>query len=526
MNGKKRHETDQEVMTQPPASPLANPPADSPVHPPAYARYRVRAAKAWLRLAGMRFPFRFGKVMMTELPVVTLQLTVESDRGQILQGYAASGFPPMWFDKREGRPLEANRDDLLAAVRAACEAGLAAGFATAYGLHESVQGEARRALKQAAAAQGVEPMPPLAAGFGPAVFEAALVDALCRHQQKPFHALLRGDFFGMGAAGPTMQAGLRALPLTPTPFMHLRHTIGMVDALSDTDLTPENRKSDGLPQTLNEIVKAYAPRYFKVKIGISDDATHARLRDLARCLEATLGENRGSNPGVGNFDYQVSLDGNESWSDAAAFLDLWKRLQADPLLKGFLDRVLYIEQPIRRETALLPEASAALKALAEAKPLLLDEGDGEAGDPEKAFALGYSGISVKTCKSLFRAVHTFALVAERRQKGLPAFLSSEDLTTVPVLPLQQDLALAAALGLTHSERNGHHFVKGGLYLTSRERDEALAAAPSLYEKGPDGFLRVRIAEGGFDLNEVNARGFGGTVIPDLHHQQPVFTLPL
>jgi L-alanine-DL-glutamate epimerase-like enolase superfamily enzyme len=481
-----------------------------------YPRFRIRAAKAWLRKAGMRFPFRFGKVMMTELPVVTLQLTIETHQGQVLQGYAASGFPPMWFDKREGRSLDANADDLLASVREACEAGLAAGFATAYTLHEQVQSEARRILNQAA-----DPMPPLAAGFGPAVFEAALVDAICRHHQKPFHELLRADVFGFAGAG----ISLEGLPAKPSDTLHLRHTVGMGDALDDGDLAPGNpdatlRKSDGLPQTLTEVVETYAPRYFKVKIGLSDDATHARLKAVARCLNAALGTG-----GAQGVDYKISLDGNEAWSDASAFLALWKRLQADPALAGFMGRILYVEQPVRRETALLPEAADALKQLSSQVPLLLDEGDGQAGDPEKAFALGYTGISVKTCKSLFRAVHTFSLVAARKRQGLPGFLSSEDLTTVPVLPLQQDLALAAALGLTHSERNGHHFVKGGLFLTEREGDEALTAAPSLYEKDRDGVLRVRIANGVFDLTEVNARGLGGTLIPDTHHQQTVFALP-
>jgi hypothetical protein len=40
------------------------------------------------------------------------------------------------------------------------------------------------------------------------------------------------------------------------------------------------------------------------------------------------------------------------------------------------------------------------------------------------------------------------------------FLSGEDLTTQAGLALQQDLALAATLGITHIERNGHHYVDG------------------------------------------------------------------
>ena len=39
-------------------------------------------------------------------------------------------------------------------------------------------------------------------------------------------------------------------------------------------------------------------------------------------------------------------------------------------------------------------------------------------------------------------------------------MTGEDLTIQPGLALQQDLALVSILGLTHVERNGHHYVNG------------------------------------------------------------------
>ena len=40
------------------------------------------------------------------------------------------------------------------------------------------------------------------------------------------------------------------------------------------------------------------------------------------------------------------------------------------------------------------------------------------------------------------------------------FIAGEDLTCQAGLAVQQDLALGALIGITHAERNGHHYVDG------------------------------------------------------------------
>lgn len=462
---------------------------------------RVRAAKAWFRQIPLRISFRFGKAVMKELPIATLRLSLENASGRLFEGWAASGLPPMWFDKRDGRTLEGNVADLLTAIREACATALSVPAASPFELHQAVDSGTRARL-----ARSADPMPSLAAGFGPALFELAMVDGLCRHQGRTFFSLLQTGSLGIGDASSF-------LPPAPSAHMQLRHTVGMSDPLTDADLGPSDRLGDGLPQTLAEVMATYRPRYFKVKIGGGDDATVKRLVALAGLLDAQAG------------DYRLSLDGNEQWDRMSGFLGLWQRLESESRLAGFLKRILYVEQPVRRECSTVADAAEAVKAVAARVPLLIDESDGEPGIAEAAFDLGYSGVSVKACKGLFRALHHAKLVAARRRQGLPGFLSSEDLTTVPTLPVQQDLALAAALGLTHSERNGHHFARGGVYLTGREASEALQGLPSLYSRGLEGEPKLRIAEGAIDLADINAAGFGGSLIPDTFHQQLVFHLP-
>ena len=77
-------------------------------------------------------------------------------------------------------------------------------------------------------------------------------------------------------------------------------------------------------------------------------------------------------------------------------------------------------------------------------------------------ALGYRGISAKSCKGFYRALLNRARIARwNAEAGADHyFMSAEDLTTQAGVAVQQDLALATLVGATHVERNGHHYVDG------------------------------------------------------------------
>jgi len=92
-------------------------------------------------------------------------------------------------------------------------------------------------------------------------------------------------------------------------------------------------------------------------------------------------------------------------------------------------------------------------------------------------------------------------------------MSAEDLTTLPVIPLQQDLATVRALGITHVERNGHHYVNGMADLGEGEQDAFLAAHPDLYERS-HGAVRVRIRDGGLVIGSLACTGFASGAEPD------------
>jgi hypothetical protein len=90
-----------------------------------------------------------------------------------------------------------------------------------------------------------------------------------------------------------------------------------------------------------------------------------------------------------------------------------------------------------------------------------------------------------------------------------------------VVPLHQDLCVAAALGIPHSERNGHHYIVGFRFLTEAERAAALREFPTLYRarEGAEPVLRI---DGGFiSLKEINGNAFGTVSEPDWDALEPV-----
>jgi hypothetical protein len=92
-------------------------------------------------------------------------------------------------------------------------------------------------------------------------------------------------------------------------------------------------------------------------------------------------------------------------------------------------------------------------------------------------------------------------------------MSGEDLTIQAGLALQQDLALASILGLTHVERNGHHYVNGMAALPQDEQDAFLAAHPDLYERS-HGAVRVHIEDGMLAIGSLDCAGYASRAAPD------------
>jgi hypothetical protein len=434
---------------------------------------RVLEVEVFLRRVRTRMPFRYGKAEVTGQPYAHLRVRTDPDA----TGVSASALPPLWFDKRPGLTHEDTIRDLLRSVAIAADVYKRAPASTPFELHRACETEARRR------AAG-ERMNDLTAGFGVALLDAALVDAACRLGHRTFHQGLKDDLFGIGSDFAAM------VPDRPLPRIAVRHTVGLSDPIYGSEVSTSVR--DGLPETLVEVVQTYRPHWYKIKLSGDVDATLDRLRKISGVLDRDAGE------------YEVTLDGNEQFPTMGDVADLARKIEARPWLRNLWERTAWIEQPVAREESLVPGVTDALKKIW--KPVIIDESDGTDMAVDQALALGYRGISAKNCKGVYRTLHSF-----RRSVETGAILSSEDLMNIPVVPLHQDLCVAAALHLTHSERNGHHYIRAFEYFSPREKEAAIQEFPELYtSKRPT----VQIFSGAIDVSGINESGFGVCSEPD------------
>jgi hypothetical protein len=465
--------------------------------------FRIREIELYERPVRLRLPFRFGVVTLTECPQAFVRVRIESVDGRSSWGAGAEMMAPKWFDKNLALSNEDNFNQLRDVLRMARDAYLAdTTAATAFG-HFARHYDGHL---HAAAARGLNP---LLASYGPALVDRAVLDALCRDRDVSFYAAMQANLPGIGGgaqrpefAGIDFDAFLQRL--CPAASIEARHTVGMVDAITAADLGP--RVDDGLPETLEEVVQRYGHRYFKLKVGGNLQADLDRLGAIASVLD-TLPDR-----------YFVSLDGNEQYTDAAGVAELMARMRSTPALARLCDAILFIEQPIARKSAL----DVDLRGAGLDRPVIIDESDGELDTFLLARDRGYAGVSSKTCKGFYKSVLNAARCAQwNAQAGRTEyFMSAEDLTTQAGLSVQQDLALVNLLGITHVERNGHHYVNGMAAQPPAEQRAFLAAHPDVYEDS-HGAVRLAIHDGRIALGSLDQPGFGSGAMPDFNVMTPI-----
>jgi hypothetical protein len=437
---------------------------------------RLRSVELYERPVVLRLPFRFGAATVTRCPQAFVRIEADVG-GHHAVGATAELMVPKWFDKNPALTHEQNFEQLRQALRLARDAYLGADAAlTPWALSD--------AAGEAAIARGTAiGLPRLAAQFGAAQLDKAVADAALR------------------AAGASwtrgVQAGLlgdpwsAALDLREPAEVALRHTVGLADRLNDAD--PGTDPADGLPATLAAAIETYGLRWFKLKLCGDVDRDIARLTEIAALLDTKVGA------------YRVTLDGNETFTDAGALGTFWRALGSAPALRTLLSRTVLLEQPIARARAL----AEPIAPLGITLPVILDESDDRPEAFETGLALGYRGISSKACKGLYRSLHSAARVARDPQRLL---LSGEDLTCQAGLAVQQDTLLAASLGIAHIERNGHHYVDGFGVAPAAEARAFAAAHPGLYaERG--GRVRLSVRDGHLDLRSLHGEGYASAVFP-------------
>ena len=417
-------------------------------------------------------PFRFGAVTVNEAVQLFVHLGIEVD-GKCSDGASAELMVPKWFNKDP----KLSADETVQQLRQSAEIARAIYLGnhpleTAFGLHAACIGAQ-------VATCGEAGIPPLAAAFGAAEIDKAILDALLRAMNSDFFTGMRGNVAGLDERltpdldNCTIMAFLSSRQ--PSQRIAVRHTVGMLDSI------------DSMREAMRD-----GYRYFKLKLSGDPAKDRTRLIDIAGAL--------------GDLDYRATADANEQYQSLADLRILVGTIQNDAALAPLARRLLYIEQPFARETTW----NFALGKLVTALDFIIDEADDSYDAFPRAKALGYRGVSSKSCKGIYKSLLNGARAAKW---GSDYFITAEDLTCQAGLGVQQDTALVAFHGLTHAERNGHHYVDGFADTPEPEAQAFLTAHPDLYEQN-SGNVRLSIRDGAISTRSLAAPGFAYGLRPD------------
>jgi hypothetical protein len=426
-------------------------------------------------------PFRFGAVVINAASQVFVRVEIEVEGKGTCVGASAELLVPKWFDKRPDLSPEETVAELRRSLGIAREFYLASpDFETAFGLHA-------RCLAAQVEACANEDIPPLAAAYGPAEIDKAVLDALLRCVGVNFFDGMARNIAGIDASlSPDLRDDNIAQFLGRCQRLQrvaIRHTVGLDDQVEGAGGVADTRENAGA-------------RYFKLKLNGDPEADAARL--------ARIGDELTTLP----HDYSVTLDANEQYADLAALGALVDRLDRDSALRSIAAKLLYIEQPMPRDIT----RQSPLGALT-ARDFIIDEADDCYDAFPAARALGYRGVSSKSCKGIYKSIVNATRAATWSTEDERFFISGEDLTCQAGLGVQQDLALGALIGVTHAERNGHHYVEGFGDTPAAEALAFLAAHPDLYVSDGDS-VRLLIHNGDLLTGSLTTPGFATSVHPD------------
>jgi hypothetical protein len=452
-------------------------------------------------------PFRYGIAEMRDIPHIFVRLKCEID-GQIQSGISADNLIPKWFTKDSETSYREDVDDMLAVIQAACQFAIETSrVSTVFALWQAIYIQQR----EWAAEHGY---PPLLWNFGVSLVERALIDAFCRATGENFFNTLRKNSLGIRLDEiHTVLAGYQPADLLPTHALKIttaRHTIGLSDPLTEEEIKDQDRLNDGLPQSLQASLKTYGLTHFKIKLSGVVSKDIYRLKRVLNILNQ-------------NGRFYFTLDGNEQFQRVDEFKAFWGGLQGDGYLASNLRHLLYVEQPLHRDAALCTQNQEPLRRWVDRPPMVIDESDSELDSLKIALDCGYSGTSHKNCKGIFKGIANACLLEHLRRTDPQGeyLLSGEDLATIGPIALLQDLAVTAALGIKHVERNGQHYFRGMSMFPNDIQSLLAQQHPDLYQIRPQGFISLKIIKGKISLKSVSKAPFGLDADIDLGQLTPL-----
>ena len=448
-------------------------------------------AGLWIRNSEVRIPFRYGKACLTKCPQAVLRIDLRVN-GSTVSGFSGDCLPPSWFDKTPGKSYELQITEMINVIEHAKQVAVNCEHSLFWPLWREVYTEVQ--------SDGTRrKLPELLSSFGIALVERALIDGIGRALGVSFFDLMKLNLLGIRASDihPELEKSSTGewLPEKPSASIAVRHTVGLSDPLTIADVFESQQLNDGRPESLEEYIENSGIHFLKVKVRNELELDLQRLCTIAELIERRHGDN-----------YSVTLDGNEQYDNTDCLGELLEGIQGKEQLRVFWNNVLLIEQPFNRTVAISEKVCSELDQLT-SKKIIIDESDGTLESYKDAYRLGYRGVSSKACKGAVKSILNAGLVhLQNKREPESTVMTGEDLCCVGMVSLQQDLALVSTLGLSHVEKNGHHY-HPGLYYLGDHANWALQDHETLYEPIND-VVSPKIVDGRFDVTSLNCAGFG------------------
>jgi L-alanine-DL-glutamate epimerase-like enolase superfamily enzyme len=375
-----------------------------------------------------RVPLKFGAQTVTGSVCARVRVTVEDRSGRAAEGWGETPLSVAWvwpsaltWEERERRMTEFC-ERLAREVVAFGESGHPMEIGDAFQRHRL------DALLAEANAGCAEAMPHLAALVCHSLFDLAAFDAFGNLLGRPVFDTLGDEFLSTDLAhfldGDGAFSGKR-----PPHFLRPRqtrlpvwHLIGGLDPIEPADLTGTEPR-DGYPVLLRDWIRSDGLKCLKIKLRGNDAAwDYERIVRIGRIATEEGCE-------------WLTADFNCTVTDPAYVCEILDRLLAEQ--PRIFAMTLYIEQPFPYD---LEAHRIDVRSVSARKPLFLDESAHDWRFVRLGRELGWTGVALKTCKTLTGALLSLAWA---RANGMT--LMVQDLTN-PMLAQIPHVTLAAHAG--------------------------------------------------------------------------------
>lgn len=384
---------------------------------------RVRSVDLYFLPVETRMPLKFGAQKLVRVVCARVRMMVEDRSGKMGVGWGETPLSVAWvwpsastWEGRERRMMDFCKR-LASALVEFGERGhpmeLGDWFQR-YRLDEHLR---------EANARHAEPMPHLAALVCLSAFDVAAYDAAGNLAERPVFEMLGNELLATELA-PMFEEDARFAARWPAEFLRRRqqrlsvwHLVGGLDPLEAGDLKGDEPR-DGYPVLLRDWMRADGLRCLKIKLRGNDAAW-----DYERLLRVgTICAEEGG--------HWLSADFNCTVTDPAYVCEILDRLLVErPRLYGML---LYIEQPFPYD---LEAHQIDVRSVSARKPLFLDESAHDWRFVRLGRELGWTGVALKTCKTLTGALLSLCWAREHGMTLMVQDLTNPMLAQIPHVQL-------------------------------------------------------------------------------------------